>query len=101
MHSIGRGNSSGWVIKSNSVRLIRQARAGGAALYLYYDDKDGPAGWIKVMKGAISKNASYFNSHCMMRRYATGGVHPVNRAREPQPVADHAAKDPHHEPEPT
>lgn len=32
---------------------------------------DGPAGWIKVMKGAISKNASYFNSHRMMRRYAT------------------------------
>lgn len=27
--------------------------------------------WIKVMKGAISKNASYFNSHRMMRRYAT------------------------------
>jgi starch phosphorylase len=24
-----------------------------------------------VMKGAISKNASYFNSHRMMRRYAT------------------------------
>jgi starch phosphorylase len=23
------------------------------------------------MKGAISKNASYFNSHRMMRRYAT------------------------------
>ena len=28
-------------------------------------------GWIKVMKGAISKNAAYFNSHRMMRRYAT------------------------------
>ncbi len=27
--------------------------------------------WISVMKGAISKNASYFNSHRMMRRYAT------------------------------
>jgi starch phosphorylase len=26
--------------------------------------------WIKVMKGVISKNASYFNSHRMMRRYA-------------------------------
>ena len=30
-----------------------------------------PSGWIRVMKGAISKNASYFNSHRMMRRYAT------------------------------
>ena len=28
-------------------------------------------GWIAVMKGAISKNAAYFNSHRMMRRYAT------------------------------
>ncbi len=27
--------------------------------------------WIAVMKGAISKNASYFNSHRMMRRYFT------------------------------
>jgi starch phosphorylase len=32
---------------------------------------DDPGGWIKVMKGAISKNASYFNSHRMMRRYST------------------------------
>jgi starch phosphorylase len=35
-----------------------------------YDSKE-PARWTKVMKGAISKNASYFNSHRMMRRYAT------------------------------
>ena len=28
------------------------------------------ARWIAVMKGAISKNASYFNSHRMLRRYA-------------------------------
>jgi starch phosphorylase len=35
-----------------------------------YDSND-PARWMKVMKGAISKNASYFNSHRMMRRYAT------------------------------
>lgn len=38
-------------------------------LPLYFSDDHG--GWIKVMKGAISKNASYFNSHRMMRRYAT------------------------------
>ncbi len=38
-------------------------------LPMYYDRSDG--GWIKVMKGAIAKNASYFNSHRMMRRYAT------------------------------
>ena len=31
---------------------------------------DRPA-WIRVMQGAIAKNASYFNSHRMMRRYVT------------------------------
>lgn len=30
-----------------------------------------PAGWTRVMQGAISKNASYFHSHRMMRRYGT------------------------------
>jgi len=34
----------------------------------YYTNQPG---WIAVMKGAISKSASYFNSHRMMRRYAT------------------------------
>jgi glycogen phosphorylase len=37
-------------------------------LPLYYNDRPG---WIAVMKGAIAKNASYFNSHRMMRRYVT------------------------------
>jgi starch phosphorylase len=37
-------------------------------LPLYYGDR---AGWISVMKGAIGKNASVFNSHRMIRRYAT------------------------------
>ena len=36
-------------------------------LPLYFQDR---AAWIRVMKGAISKNASFFNSHRMMRRYA-------------------------------
>lgn len=36
-------------------------------LPLYYNqDKNG---WVSVMKSAISKNASYFNSHRMLRRY--------------------------------
>jgi starch phosphorylase len=34
----------------------------------YYTNQPG---WIGVMKGAICKSASYFNSHRMMRRYAT------------------------------
>ena len=37
-------------------------------LPLWHDERPG---WIAVMKGAISKNAAYFNSHRMMRRYAT------------------------------
>ncbi len=37
-------------------------------LPLYHGERDG---WISVMKGAIAKNASFFNSHRMMRRYAT------------------------------
>lgn len=40
-----------------------------AVLPLYY--AEDRSGWLKIMKGAISKNASYFNSHRMMRRYAT------------------------------
>jgi starch phosphorylase len=35
----------------------------------YYDpDKSG---WSRMMKNAVSKNAYYFNSHRMMRRYVT------------------------------
>jgi len=37
-------------------------------LPLYYEDRTG---WIKVMKNAIGKNAYYFNTHAMMRRYVT------------------------------
>jgi len=35
---------------------------------LYYEDRNG---WIQVMKSAIGKNAYYFNTHVMMRRYVT------------------------------
>lgn len=38
-------------------------------LPLYHRDR---AGWIRVMKGAISTNGSFFNSHRMMRHYGTG-----------------------------
>jgi starch phosphorylase len=37
-------------------------------LPLYYRDR---AGWLSIMKGAISKNASRFNSHRMLRRYVS------------------------------
>lgn len=35
---------------------------------LFFDDR---AGWLRVMKNAIGKNAYYFNTHVMMRRYVT------------------------------
>jgi starch phosphorylase len=35
---------------------------------LFYDDRPG---WLKVVKNAIGKNAYYFNTHVMMRRYVT------------------------------
>jgi glycogen phosphorylase len=35
---------------------------------LYNNDRSG---WIRVMKNAIGKNAYYFNTHVMMRRYVT------------------------------
>ena len=35
----------------------------------YYDPNK--AGWSRMMRNAISKNAYYFNSHRMMRRYVT------------------------------
>ncbi len=34
----------------------------------FYDDKHT---WIRIMQNAIGKNAYYFNSHRMMRRYVT------------------------------
>ncbi|MGR9105935.1 MAG: alpha-glucan family phosphorylase [Gammaproteobacteria bacterium] len=40
----------------------------GDVLSFYYQNRSG---WIAVMKGTISKNASFFNSHRMMRRYTT------------------------------
>lgn len=66
---------TGWAIGTSATGATDENEA--ASLYdklestvlpLYYED---PAGWAKVMKGTISKNAYYFNAHRMMRRYAT------------------------------
>ena len=48
-------------------RISLYEKLEGVVLPLYYQNRDG---WINVMKGAIVKNASFFNSHRMMRRYA-------------------------------
>lgn len=64
---------TGWAVGDNV-----ESANGDDALALYdkleqvvlplYQDQ---ARWVKVMKGAICKNASFFNSHRMMRRYTT------------------------------
>ncbi len=67
---------TGWAIGDAASTADGDARAlydklDQVVLPLYYGYSGDPGGWIRVMKGAISKNASYFNSHRMMRRYAT------------------------------
>ncbi len=64
---------TGWSIGGNGTPGQDDAeslyrRLESEVLPLYYDDR---ARWIAMMKQAISKLASYFNSQRMMRRYAT------------------------------
>ena len=60
------GDGSGTVEKNDAKNLYDKLEQ--EVLPLYYNNRPG---WIKVMKSAISINASFFNSHRMMRRYAT------------------------------
>lgn len=62
--SIGGGNGAPGEEDAASL----YGRLENEVLPLYYNDR---ARWIAMMKQAISKIASYFNSHRMMRRYAT------------------------------
>lgn len=39
----------------------------GLVLPLWHDNREG---WVQLMKGAIGRNANFFNSHRMMRHYA-------------------------------
>lgn len=59
---------TGWSIEDASSLYDKLERI---VLPLYYTRVKDPAGWVAVMQGAITKNAAYFNSHRMMRRYAT------------------------------
>ena len=65
---------TGWSVgNSNSTNSGADAEAlyekiEHKVLPLYHEDR---AGWIRVMKGTIAKNAAFFNSHRMMRRYVT------------------------------
>jgi starch phosphorylase len=67
---------TGWSIGDNAAVAADETRAAGAlydklehiVLPLYYTD---PARWRTMMKEAIANIPSYFNTHRMMRRYAT------------------------------
>lgn len=60
------GEASDATRKANAESLYEKLEH--IVLPLYYKDRPG---WIAVMKNAICKNASFFNSHRMMRRYVT------------------------------
>jgi len=62
---------TGWAINDDTTPAEAEAlyiKLEQVVLPLYYEDR---ARWIAVMKGAIAKNASFFNSHRMMRRYVS------------------------------
>jgi glycogen phosphorylase len=59
---------TGWSVEDAASLYDKLERI---VLPLYYSRAREPSGWIGVMQGAITKNAAYFNSHRMMRRYAT------------------------------
>ncbi|HEY6927969.1 MAG TPA: alpha-glucan family phosphorylase [Steroidobacteraceae bacterium] len=58
---------TGWSVNDAGALYEKLERI---VLPLFYADSSSP-GWGAIMKGAIAKNAAYFNSHRMMRRYAT------------------------------
>ena len=66
---------TGWAIGDGEARSSDGAslhdKLEHVVLPLYYRSAGASRPWVTVMKGAISKNASYFNSHRMMRRYGT------------------------------
>ena len=67
-------NVTGWAVgnatmgdEENDVRDLYN-KLENLVLPMYYDNRSM---WISVMKGAIGKNAAVFNTHRMIRRYAT------------------------------
>ncbi len=64
---------TGWAIDDSGPGSASQAddlyrKLADTVLPLYYDDRSR---WTWMMKQSISKIGSYFNTHRMMRRYAT------------------------------
>lgn len=65
--SVGAASEAG---HDNDARALYE-KLEQVVLPLYSGQLGGADGWVRIMQGAIAKNASFFNSHRMMRRYAT------------------------------
>ncbi len=70
----------GWWIEGCIESVTGWSVEGGDSLYeklervvlpLFYPAAGSRHGWATLMRNVITKNAAYFNSHRMMRRYAT------------------------------
>ncbi len=59
---------TGWAIEDAASLYEKLERV---VLPRYYETADGRHAWVRIMKAVIGTNAAYFNSHRMMRRYAT------------------------------
>jgi starch phosphorylase len=64
---------TGWAIGADGEH---DPRDHAASLYEKLEQKvlpafRDPAAWAAIMKSAIARNGSYFNSHRMLRRYAS------------------------------
>jgi starch phosphorylase len=59
---------TGWSVDDADALYTKLERA---VLRLYYERDAQWRNWVTIMKNVITKNAAYFNSHRMMRRYAT------------------------------
>ena len=59
---------TGWAVEDAGSLY---AKLEGVVLPQFYATDDGRHAWVRIMKAVIAINAAYFNSHRMMRRYAT------------------------------
>jgi starch phosphorylase len=59
---------TGWAVE-DAASLYEKLES--VVLPQFYATGDGRHAWVRIMKAVIAINAAYFNSHRMMRRYAT------------------------------
>jgi len=59
-------NVTGWTVDGAAGLYEKLSRT---VLPLFHSSTSD--GWVQLMRGTITRNAAYFNSHRMMRRYAT------------------------------